>query len=261
MKVLFADGYNLIHRASYGYDQGDFSTVYTFFRSFRSLIQQIKPDKVIFVLEGHPKFRFDLYPEYKANRTGSSDDFRRQKDIIIDIMCRLPVEVIKHPDYEGDDLIGKLVTSVYNDDECVIVTGDTDFIQLLEYPNNFIFNPIKKEWVSKSKHNYVLAKSIIGDKSDNIIGLVGVGPKTTDKVLSGTQDEIDKWLDSKPGRRETVERNQKLIKFADVPLDGVINMSTETDFDWVREEFSKMEFKTMLKDEVWERFVNTFLMQ
>jgi len=268
MKVLFIDGYNLMHRARYGYKVGNFSTVYTFMRSLRAMAEMIDPDKIIFVLEGYPKFRYDLYPEYKGNRVrdptdlvkvASYEDFSRQKDIIINIMGRLPVEVIKHPDYEGDDLIGKLVTSVYKDEDCVVATADTDFIQLFDQTKNVkIYNPIKKTWVKSPPYNYVMWKSMVGDSSDNIKGIHRVGPKTAVKVLGGTPDEVAEWLDAKPERRATVTRNQKLIRFADVPLTGVVNMSSEPDFDWVRDQFEMMEFSSMLTDKAWDKFINTF---
>jgi len=68
MKVLFVDGYNLFHRSRYGFSRGEFNIVFTFFRSFRSLVEQMNVDKVIVVLEGYPEFRHELYPAYKANR-------------------------------------------------------------------------------------------------------------------------------------------------------------------------------------------------
>jgi len=267
MKVLFIDGYNLIHRSRFGYSRGDYNIVYTFFRSFRSLIENMNSDKVIVALEGNPKFRFELYPEYKANRKKNRtpekeleyEDFKRQRDIIIEILKRLPVELIKHPEYEGDDLIGKLVTSVYKDDRCAVVTGDTDFIQLFDQSDNVsIFNPIKKEWVKSPPYDYVLWKSMVGDTSDNIKGIHRCGPKTAMKVLGWSDNKIAEWLDEKPERRAVVDRNTKLITFADVPLGGVESLSLEPDLNWVRSQFEGMEFASMLTDKAWNKFEETF---
>lgn len=268
MKIVFFDGYNLIHRARYGMAEGEFNTVYTFFRSFRSLVEQMKGDKNIITLEGNPKFRYELYSDYKANRKAdptdlkkieSYRDFQRQKDIIVDILARLPIEILKHPDYEGDDLVGKLVTSVYQDDEVIVVTGDSDFIQLFNQARNVkIYQPVKKEWVVDPKVDYVLQKSLIGDTSDNITGIPGIGPKTAQKIMSKTPDEFEKWLNEKNERKEILERNKKLIQFADVPLDGIISLNKEIDFDWVKSQFEAMDFKSMLTDKAWDKFVDTF---
>lgn len=268
MRVVFFDGYNLIHRARFGMIDGEYNTVYTFFRSFRSLVEQMKGDKNIITLEGNPKFRYELYPEYKANRKADPadlkraaeyQDFQRQKNIIVDILSRLPIEVIKHPDYEGDDLVGKLITTVYPDDEVIVITGDTDFIQLFNQANNVkIYQPVKKVWVEDPKVDYVLQKSLIGDTSDNISGVPGIGPKTAKKILNKSPEDLDLWLNEKPERKDIVERNLKLIRFADVPLEGIVKLNQEIDFDWVKEQFEMMNFQSMLTDKAWTKFVDTF---
>lgn len=268
MKVLFADGYNLFHRSRFGFSKGEFNIVFTFFRSFRTIVEQMDVDKVIVALEGYPKFRHELYPEYKGNRkVDPSDhkkakeyaDFRRQKDEIVRILSFLPVEVIRHPEYEGDDLIGKLVTSVYKDDECIVVTGDTDFIQLFNQHDDVkIYNPIKKEFVEAPGYDYVFWKSMVGDTSDNIKGISRVGPKTAKKIMSKTSEEIDAWLDEKPERRGVVDRNRKLIRFADVPLGGVEKVIGREDLDEVKRIFQAMEFKSIVSDRAWSRFRETF---
>lgn len=267
MKVLFIDGYNLMHRSRFGFLQGEYSTVYNFFRSLRSLLEEMGGDKVIIALEGNPKFRHELYPEYKAQRYQNQtpeakkemDDFHRQKKVIFSILAKLPVEVVKHPDYEGDDLIGKLVTSVYKDDSCVVITADTDFIQLFDVaPNVKIYNPIKKEWVERPKYNYAVWKALVGDKADNIEGIPRVGPKTAEKILSKSQKEWDAWLNENTDRKTILERNLKLIKFADVPLEGVITLSEEPDLEWVKEQFNSMGFSSITQDKSWAKFAATF---
>lgn len=267
MKVIFIDGYNLIHRSRFGFVQGEYSTVYNFFRSFRSLVEEMGGDKVIVALEGNPKFRHELYPEYKANRYQDQspevkqewENFNRQKRIIFSILARLPVEVVKHPDYEGDDLIGKLVTSVYKDDQCVVITADTDFIQLFDVTSNVkIYNPIQKEWVDRPGYNYAVWKALVGDKADNIQGIPRVGPKTAEKILAGTTSEFNSWLNEKTERRAILERNLTLIKFADVPLEGVVKLNEEPNLTWVKEQFDQMGFSSITSEKAWNKFSATF---
>jgi 5'-3' exonuclease len=265
MKVLLADGYNLLHRARFGFGKGDYNIVYNFFRGFRSLTEKMDPDKIVFVLEGFPQFRYGIFPEYKANRKTTDpkklkalEDFRRQKTICIDLLARFPIDLIKHSDYEGDDLIGTLVKKKYVSDKCIVATGDTDFIQLLKLPHAHIYNPIKKLWVAGPDYDYVLWKSMVGDTSDNINGIKGVGPKTAKKVLALPEGKRQAWLDEKPERRSIVERNQRLIRFADVPLNEVEDLSEETDFEYAKDMFAKMDFKTMLSDKSWNKYVETF---
>jgi DNA polymerase-1 len=255
-----------MHRARFGFAKGDYNIVYTFFRSFRALIEKMSPDKIIVALEGKPQFRYDLYPEYKANRKfldakkqEEFADFRRQKAFIIDILSKLPLELILHESYEGDDLIGTLVRKKYAQDDCIVVTGDSDFIQLLNDCSNVrIYNPIKKVWLKKPTVDYILWKSMVGDTSDNIKGIPRVGPKTADKVLSGTPSLIASWLDAKPVRRSTVTRNEKLIRFADVPLGEVQHLEVEPNICFVKQSFEKMGFESMLTDKAWSKFKTTF---
>jgi DNA polymerase-1 len=261
MKVVLFDGYNLLHRSRFGFLQGEYSTVFNFFRSFRALVEEMNGDKVIVALEGNPAFRHQLYPEYKTNRnyemTPEMESFHRQKKIIFSILAKLPVELIKHPDYEGDDLIGKLVKSIYKDDSCIVITADTDFVQLLDLPNVKIYNPIQKEWVSKPPYDYALWKSLVGDKADNIEGISRCGPKTAEKLLTGSKSEFDSWVKEK-GRKEIIERNLKLIKFADVPLEGTISLTEEPNLEWVKDQFQMMGFTSIVQDKSWNKFVSTF---
>jgi 5'-3' exonuclease len=268
MKVLLIDGYNLLHRARYGFLKGEYNIVFNFFRGLRSLVECIDPEEIVFVLEGYPKFRYGAYPEYKANRKITSlekqaelADFRRQKDICIDILSHLPIKVVRHPDYEGDDVIGSLVDYMYREDlgyECVIATGDTDFIQILDRNNVSIYNPIKKEYVSAPGYDYVYWKSIVGDVSDNISGIKGAGPKTAEKVLSMTAAERESWFDAKPGRRNILERNKRLITFASVPVDELESLNQDVNFEYVKNMFCKMEFDTITSDKSWFKYINTF---
>jgi DNA polymerase-1 len=266
MKVLLVDGYNLLHRSRFGFAKGEYNIVFNFLRGFRSLTDKIAPDRVVFVLEGYPKFRYGLYPEYKANRKTTDPkkqaelaDFRRQKDICIELLKRLPIKIIRHPNYEGDDVIGSLIKERYSNDECVVATGDTDFIQLLNSHSNVkIYNPIKKTYFNTPDYDYVLWKSMVGDTSDNIKGIPRVGPKTATKVCMMSEGDRSAWLDERPERRSTLERNTHLIRFASVPMDELENVSPVVDYDYIREKFAEMQFQSMLTDKSWKTFVETF---
>ena len=129
-KIVMLDAYNLIHRARSGFTRGDYAIVYNFFRGLRPLIEMHNPDKVYFVLEGAPAHRTETMAEYKADRVSPGDSFHRQKKIIIDMVTKaFPFEVCKADDLECDDLIGNLAR--HHDalgDECVVISGDSDFI-------------------------------------------------------------------------------------------------------------------------------------
>ena len=178
MKVLAVDSYNMIHRSRFGFGSGDHSTTFNFFRSLRSEIERHQPDEVYIVSEGRPIHRFELNENYKGNRTPLNDDgFHRQKRDIFNLCKLLPVSIIRHPDYECDDVIGHLCMTRHPTDEVTIVSSDSDFIQLLESPTVKLWNPVKKKFLDQWPVDYVMWKALKGDMTDNIPGIKGVGEK------------------------------------------------------------------------------------
>ena len=193
-KILLIDAYNMIHRSRFGWSQGDHAITYTFFRSLKSEVSRHNPDKVYIVSEGIPKHRLILNSEYKANREPVKDPkFHRQKKDIFDLCSYLPVTFIRHPDYECDDVIGHLSTEVHIKDDVVICSSDSDFIQLLDSDNVSLWNPVKKIFVEKWPVDYLVWKSLKGDKTDNVPGIKGVGDKTATR-LANNIDDLTKFL-------------------------------------------------------------------
>ena len=174
MKVLLLDGYNLIHRAHYAPARGKYSTVYCFFRSLRAQVEKFSPDKIYFVLEGYPKKRMEILEDYKGTRKqlDPEDSFHSQKRKIIMMMKDFfPITSIRHPDYECDDVLANLVMYTHKDDDCTVISSDTDFYQLFNTCDNVkIFNPVQKKYIPPVDFDYVRWKSLKGDPSDNISG-------------------------------------------------------------------------------------------
>ena len=262
MKHLILDGYNLLYRARHSmfHKSGSHSIVYAFFRSLRPLIEKMDPDVISFVLEGHPKWRYDLLPEYKGQRKrDDKDNFREQKRRIISLIREyFPINVMRHPDYECDDVIANLVWNKGDDEECVIVSSDTDFLQLSALQGVKIYNPIKKSYFDPVDFDYVAWKSLRGDGSDNIEGFRGIGNKRALGMLENPQ-KLETFL-SQNNNREKFELNKKLISFIDVSdSENVITFSNDTaDWDSVRSFFADRNFKSVLSEKGWNNFVNAF---
>jgi len=220
MKVLILDGHNLIHRARAGYHNGDHSITYMFFRSLRPIIEKFDPDKVYFVLEGTPKKRIEMDSDYKANRQiDESDpkwsvmqDFFRQKDECVDLLCKaFPFSIVRHPDFEADDIIAHYAR-LHKEDDVVIASGDSDFIQLLtdENPQIRLYHPIKKDFVQPPDYDYLEWKAIRGDATDNIPGIPRHGDKTAEKIMRNPELFEQKLAD--PEWEEHFLRNLSLIR-------------------------------------------------
>lgn len=204
----------MIHRSRFGWSTGDHAITYTFFRSLKAEISRHEPDKVYIVSEGKPLHRLVINPDYKGNRKPMTDDgFHRQKKDIFEICKYLPVTFIKHPEYECDDVIGHLTSNIHKDDEVVICSSDSDFIQLLEYPDTHLWNPVRKQFIEKWPVDYLVWKSLRGDKTDNVPGIKGVGDKTAMK-LAKDSEALEKFLTD--DKRKIYENAFAQIKLSEI---------------------------------------------
>lgn len=262
MRIALLDGYNLMHRSRFG-AKGENGIIYTFYRSLRPLIAEIKPDKIYLVLEGVPVHRQALDPEYKANRqiepgTAKWDEmveFRRQKKIILDLARYLPITIVRHPNLECDDAIASIATH-HPDDECVIVSTDTDFMQLLSKPNVKLYNPVKKSYVPGTQYDYVRWKALRGDKTDNVPPVGGMTDKAAEKLLSNPE-KLNDFL-SVGTNRDDFARNLELISFKIAGLEELEEASPEVDFSKMRSRLSELRFFSMVNDTAWSSYTQTF---
>lgn len=267
MKVVLFDGMNLVHRARSGFTKGDHALVYNFFRSFKALVEKLKPDIAYFVLEGKPKHRSTVYEGYKSNRPKLPSTFWTQQSEILHIMKDLPVIQIRHPDFECDDVIANLA-KYYSDEgeDVVIVSGDSDFIQIFDYTNKdkvSIYHPIKKKFIEKPDYPYLDWKSLRGDVSDNIPGIKGVGDKTATKIINNPQ--LMKEVLSDPEKKKIFDRNKSLISFhwfeninSNLSKSGMEVAYPIRDLESAKAAFSNMGFKTMVNEKYWSKFKNVF---
>jgi DNA polymerase I len=255
-KILLVDTYNMIHRSRFGWNRGPDSITFNFFRSLKSEIDRHMPDKVYIVSEGTPKSSLKINPDYKGNRTKVLDDsFYKQKKDIFSICENLPITFIRHPDFECDDVISHLTVDIHKSDEVIICSSDTDFIQLID--NNVrLWNPIKKKFIEPWPVDYVVWKSLTGDKTDNVAGIKGVGQKTALKLASNL-DNLEKFLD-KGDNREIFDNAYLQIKLKKISL----NDKTMQEYDYtfrkknLLEEFSSRKFNSIISKS-WEKWINT----
>jgi 5'-3' exonuclease len=269
-KILLIDGHNFFWRANVVFpnQKSDVNTdtvmVYNFFRNLRALVEQFSPSKIFLVLEGHPEFRYKLFSDYKSTRRKKyasvdnkpkQDLFHQNKRIIVSLLQYLPITVVKAEKYECDDTIATLVENL-KDENVVIVSNDTDFIQLLQknYSKLKIYNPFNKSYVEKPDYHYVAWKCLDGDKSDDIPRLV-----SKEKALEFVRNPslLNKFL-SNEENRANFNLNKELIELRLVPEEELILQDGNSNFDFLEKEFIKMEFKSMFKNDYFTRFKDTF---
>ena len=265
MKVLLLDGYNLMYRArhsmSRGYE-GSQTTVYAFFRSLRPIIEKFAPDRVYFVLEGYPKTRMQICPDYKGNRVyHDRDGFRAQRREITDILKhQFPIDVIRHKNFECDDVLANLIRYEHPTDECIVVSSDSDFLQLYNsHTDVHVYNPVRKKFMPRPEFDYVKWKALRGDASDNILGFKGIGNKRATTMVNDIS-RLDEFLDKGPGNREYFERNISMIQFHDMKndLEGADRWSQRVSWDKIRGRFEGLKFFSITNDKSWQKYVETF---
>lgn len=258
MKLLIFDGNSIINRAYYairGLSTKDgFATngIYGFLKLYEKYFEQVSPDMVVVTFDLRAKtFRHEMYEEYKAQRKGMPDDLAAQMEPLKEILRAMNVCVLEKEGYEADDLIGTL--SRYASDrqyECFIVSGDRDDFQLVDQYTTLLL-PVTQKGASETvtvtpayiKEKYGLAplqmielKSIMGDSSDNIKGVPGIGEKgALDLIVKfGTLDGVYENIDSaqiKKGIREKLIAGRDMAylsrKLAEICRDVPLELSDE----------------------------------
>jgi 5'-3' exonuclease len=240
----------------------EFVLIFNFFRNLRPIIEQFRPVKCFFVLEGHPQFRYDLFADYKANRIiklagrqEQQDKFHKSKDEIVRLLQYFPITVARAANYEADDTIGALCDNMRSE-ELTVLSSDSDFTQLLQrgYQSCQVYNPIKKVFVAAPDYPYVAWKCLNGDKSDNIPSLLK--PK---KALNTVSDpELFKKFMAVEENRANFSINRQLIEFHTVPEEEISMVDGTRNFAAIKQEFARMEFQSIINDVSWKKFTSTF---
>jgi len=197
MRLLF-DVSSIAYRAHYKLKLTDrdgnlTGVVYGLLRSIERLSVTYEPEEVILCFDGGSEARRELYPQYKGNRTNDEarKEVRRQLAIFRSIAGTLPVVCVGEPGVEADDVIA-LIAAFCKQEEIGIVTGDHDLYQLIDLPSHYVVDPsgkkmkqvtIKKYKIKIRSKDVVLFKSLVGDDSDNIKGVTGVGPVGARKLI------------------------------------------------------------------------------
>lgn len=253
---------NYLHRCRVGKLEGEYVLIFNFFRNLRSTIDQFKPSKVFIVLDGHPKHRYELFSDYKANRiikvasqTATIDKVFASAEIIKQLLLYIPVTILSHMDFEADDIVFSFVENI-KDENIIVISSDSDYIQLLQkgYKNCQIYNPIKKIYMEAPHYLYVQHKSLVGDKSDNIPRLI------SDKMAIEYCTNISSFKKymSIEENRSLFTINRRLIEFANIPEEEIIIEDGISNFHILRQNFIEMEFNSITNPNSWEKYVSTF---
>ena len=264
-RLFIIDGMAQIYRAHFAMitnplttkDGKHTSVIYGFLNMLFKIIRDEKPDYLVIAMDSKSKtFRHDLFADYKANRQKMPDEISYQIPILKEIINYLGVELIEKPGYEADDIMGSLSKIAESIDiESYIVSGDKDMLQMVN-DNIIVYSPgnrfkpttkFQKDNVKDKMGVYpnrvIDLLSLIGDSSDNIPGVRGVGPKTAIKLIEEF-DNIENILNNVDNIKN--ERIKNLIKdnIDDLILSKeLVTIKSDMDINFSKDDYKFIQIK------------------
>ena len=279
-RLLLIDGHSMAYRAFYALPAENFKTssgqptnaIYGFASMLINLIKEEKPSHIAVAFDVSRKtFRTQLFPDYKANRASTPDEFRSQMSFVNEMIDCFGIKHFEMEGYEADDIIATFAKSAEkNGYEVLICTGDRDSFQLVN-PNTTVLYPKKGVTeMSRMTPDAVLEKygltpaqypdfaALRGDPSDNLPSVPGVGEKTAtkwisdygnlDKLLANAKEITGKVGDSLRANIDVIKLNRELTHLLD-DLDLKVQIE---DLNWLGFDanlmnsfFEKMEIRAL----------------
>lgn len=278
-KIMIIDGSSLLHRAFYAlptlttkdglYTNG----VYGFLTMFYRIMEEYKPDYVCVAFDKKgPTFRHKEFKEYKGTRQSTPSELAQQFPMIRSVLKAMGIKTLAMDEYEADDIAGTLSKMAKEKSiESILVTGDKDYLQLVDDNTKVL---ITRKGISemdlyddeKIAEVYELEpkqlidlKGLMGDKSDNIPGVPGIGEKTGLKLLKeyGSIEKIYENIDHISGKKlkENLIENERTAYmsrslgeiFLDIPLDLELDELKGDKPDWKQlyDLYEQFNFKSL----------------
>lgn len=280
-KFFILDGSSLLYRAFYALPlleskSGEFTNaIYGFSNMLVKLMTEWKPDYLVIAFDaGKKTFRNDMFAEYKGTRKPTPPELLSQIPLLHELARAWGISFVEMAGYEADDIIGTLANKALdNGCEAYVVTGDRDALQLVKPDLQVLFTKkgiseltvydvpaFQAEYDGLDPIQLIDMKGLMGDSSDNIPGVPGVGPKTAIKLLAayGTVEEVLLHVEEIAGKKlkENIRENQQMAvlskKLAAIRLDVPVEFDGEafkihTDGNELIRFYTRYNIKSMLK--------------
>ena len=282
-RMFLIDGYAMLYRAHFAMIRNPLITSYGlptsalfgFLNQLFRILNKENPDYIATIFDRKEKtFRHKKYPDYKANRDPMPEELQVQLPHLWKLIDALQIPNLSKKGYEADDIIGTLaVDGTKNDLEVFIVSGDKDFMQLIN-DNVFLYAPgtknkpdkiynkdgVKERW-GVPPEKIIDLFGLMGDSSDNIPGVSGVGPKSAMKLIN-EYDTLEEALNNAEivtnkrvrnglleGKENAILSKDLVTIVTDVPIDYNIK-----DFENI--EFSKSSLESLLTEYEFHALIN-----
>lgn len=244
-KLVLIDGNSLINRAFYATpplsakDGTPTNAVYAFVNMLVRIIGDIKPRYMLVAFDRkEPTFRHEMYADYKGTRKPMPEDLRPQIDLMKKVLDTMGISRYEQAGIEADDIIGSMAKRYKGD--TIIITGDKDSFQLVDETTSVYFtrrgiteteiysNENFKEKTGIEPIQIIDLKSMMGDSSDNIPGIAGVGEKTALSLVEkyGSLENLYSHIDELSGKLKEKVENSKDIAYLSKTL-ATINVKLD----------------------------------
>lgn len=281
-KIVLIDGHSILNRAFYGVPDLTNSeglhtnAVYGFLNIMFKILDEEKPEYLTVTFDVHaPTFRHEMYADYKGTRKPMAEELRQQVPVIKDVLKAMNIEIIEQAGLEADDLLGTISRMCEDKGMDVsIISGDRDTLQLATDHVKIRIPKTKqgktevedynagdvKERYGVTPEEFIDVKALMGDASDNIPGVPGVGEKTATKIIQDYQSIENAYEHADEIKPPRASKNLKEY-WEQAKLSKVlatINTHAEIDFDVEKarhgnpytkeahEIFKRLQFKNML---------------
>ncbi|MBP3634962.1 MAG: DNA polymerase I [Bacilli bacterium] len=287
-KVILVDGNNLLFRSYYATaytgnvmkNSKGFPTngLYGLVNMLNKIIKEENPEYMIVAFDKGKTFRHDKYKEYKNGRVETPEDLKKQFKIAKELVPLMGIKCFEIDNYEADDIIGTYARLIEEDDDFIgtIVSSDKDLLQLIT--DQIDVKLLKqKDYIRMDKNvfkeNYGIEpikmidlKGLMGDSSDNIPGVKGIGEKTALKLLheysslENIYENIDKIKGSVKqklidGKDSAFMSKSLATIYKEVPLEYSLDelKYSGPNYEKLRDIYAELEFYSFLKDEKFEK--------
>ncbi|MFF0471600.1 DNA polymerase I [Micromonospora zamorensis] len=285
-RLLLVDGHSMAYRAFFALPVENFSTttgqptnaVYGFTSMLINVLRDEQPTHIVVAFDvSRHSFRTDKYAEYKAGRSETPTDFKGQVSLVKEVLAALQIPVVEKEGFEADDVIATLACQARDQGMTVLISsGDRDAFQLVDdqitvlYPRKGVSDLARMDPAAiEAKYGvppqqYRDLAALVGETSDNLPGIPGVGPKTAAKWITtyggvegviARADEIKgKAGDSLRERLADVIRNyeiNRLVSDLELPLHPEDTRWTGWDREAVHQVFDTLEFR-ILRDRLYQ---------
>lgn len=281
-KIVLIDGHSILYRAFYGLPdlttaKGEHTNaILGFLHILYKILDEEQPEYLAVAFDTHhPTFRHDMFTEYKGTRKPMPEELRQQVPVMKDVLKAMNVVVIEKPGFEADDVLGTLATQAEKEGYKVsLVSGDRDLLQLasdnikVRIPKtkrtgteieDYLANDVLEKYNVTPKQ-FIDLKGLMGDTSDNIPGIPGVGEKTASKLIleyKSIENLYDHVDELSPGKVTTAIKENKDLAYLSKKLatictdcdlefklqDAILdNLYNEEVYKW----FKNLEFKNLL---------------